>query len=359
MLKRRRSTGFTLIELLVVIAIIAVLIALLLPAVQQAREAARRAQCRSNLKQFGLALNNYHTSFNCLPPGYSQYTQGARQFGIPDHMNAFYQLLPYIEQDSVFNAMNFALGSRFRSRNNTALFKKLEVFICPSDLKNLNSPPGVINNPQSSYGLSMGTAPCNIWGFANQPDPRFPNGDPGNWGYWMSIQCNGAFRLVEEYPINMRDVLDGTAQTFAIGEQSRFIGQNDTYPNTWAQFGWFGVRDVWVAQTIAHAYAVPKINASPSIRTGLVPPPCITKPSSPCTFLNRKCCDNWLSQPLTATSEEFGQYGFRSLHPGGANFVFLDGSVRFLNSNIDRNIYGALSTIQGQETDTNIEALNL
>src|SRR2546426_2956338 len=98
--------GFTLIELLVVIAIIAVLIALLLPAVQQAREAARRTQCRNNLKQFGLALNNYHSSFNSFPQGMQQYVEHISPTARPTLVNAFYQLLPYVEGDLQYNAYN-------------------------------------------------------------------------------------------------------------------------------------------------------------------------------------------------------------------------------------------------------------
>src|SRR3990172_7642236 len=92
--------AFTLIELLVVIAIIALLIALLLPALQAAREAARRIQCRSNLKQFGVALNNYHSCFNSYPQGMPQYVQRKNPSPlIPTLVNGFYQLLPYVEGD--------------------------------------------------------------------------------------------------------------------------------------------------------------------------------------------------------------------------------------------------------------------
>src|SRR3954454_12849676 len=96
---RNSSRGFTLIELLVVIAIIAILIALLLPAVQAAREAARRAQCVNNLKQLGIALHNYHDVNSVLP-------WGAGPWGWHD-WSAHVMMLPYMEQTSVFNALNF------------------------------------------------------------------------------------------------------------------------------------------------------------------------------------------------------------------------------------------------------------
>src|SRR6516165_4703055 len=105
MRSHRVGRGFTLIELLVVIAIIAVLIALLLPAVQAAREAARRAQCVNNLKQFGLAIHNYHSSIDCVPYGEFDMSDGCDQWsGMPG-------LLPYLEQQVMYNALNIVVIS--------------------------------------------------------------------------------------------------------------------------------------------------------------------------------------------------------------------------------------------------------
>src|SRR5579859_7854071 len=95
LLKRK---GFTLIELLVVIAIIAVLVALLLPAVQQAREAARRSQCKNNLKQFGLALHNYHDAYKMFPPG-----GDAQSWGNSNWLNWQAKILPFIDQGPLYN----------------------------------------------------------------------------------------------------------------------------------------------------------------------------------------------------------------------------------------------------------------
>src|SRR6187401_202887 len=105
-LYRGTRKGFTLIELLVVIAIIGVLIALLLPAVQQAREAARRSQCSNNLKQFGLALHNYHSSYNVFPPGAIGAASPCQW-----HSTAFLHLLPYYDFAVLYNKLNFSLPS--------------------------------------------------------------------------------------------------------------------------------------------------------------------------------------------------------------------------------------------------------
>jgi prepilin-type N-terminal cleavage/methylation domain-containing protein len=356
--KRRR--GFTLIELLVVIAIIAVLIALLLPAVQMAREAARRTQCKNNLKQMGLALANYESTHGALPYGNAYYAQKAKPNEGPcnrgDHTNAFTLMLPYTEGAAVYNAYNFALGSRtannlapcwgtvFMNQNSTALLTRFEAYICPNDTLNIPTAPPSINNPQGSYALSLGTAPCRQWGFGGNPDPNVI-------GMPYYIPCNGAFQMVAQPPISFKDVTDGTAFTFSIGEQSRFLNQLDTFVNSWAQTEWFGITgDPWVTQMMGWAYAVPQINARPT--TVDRRPPCLS--SNPNTLYD--ACDGWINFPKNfnggASDQELGHFGFRSLHAGGAHFSFMDGTVRYLSADIERKLYGAMATrAKGEKID--------
>jgi prepilin-type N-terminal cleavage/methylation domain-containing protein len=143
-MRERRRAGFTLIELLVVIAIIAVLIALLLPAVQAAREAARRAQCVNNLKQLGLALHNYSNNVGSLPSGSLIYN-GATELW----WGAFVFMLPYMEQQNLYNALNFSYANptpenstRTSGAQSTVQTTTINVLQCPSDTDRLTTAMG-------------------------------------------------------------------------------------------------------------------------------------------------------------------------------------------------------------------------
>ncbi len=206
--------GFTLIELLVVIAIIAVLIALLLPAVQAAREAARRSQCVNNLKQIGLALHNYHQAVGAFPVGASEYlpsTNGTRNNNFQwDNWSCHTMILPYIEQQAMFNASNFSVGNNEECAgpqcwpnywiNSTVTLSRIQGFLCPSD-PYAGKGPANINNYNTSndnnYVGSQGTTTMT-------PQVNSASGSTGMFYYYVSY--------------NIANFTDGTSNTVAFSE---------------------------------------------------------------------------------------------------------------------------------------------
>ncbi len=201
--------GFTLIELLVVIAIIAVLIALLLPAVQAAREAARRAQCVNNLKQLGLAVQNYLSETNAFPPLYTNFTSAAN---LPNSQSTgiwplgwAVALLPMLEQQALYNAANYSFGAQ-SPPNNTLANTRLNSLTCPSE--NLNIGPwktGTWTNYAANYG---GPSPIMTWTGPITPFTTDSLGVSGS-GY-----ANGNLGTH-----GFESVTDGTSNTAAFSEK--------------------------------------------------------------------------------------------------------------------------------------------
>jgi len=242
----RARRGFTLIELLVVIAIIAVLISLLLPAVQSAREAARRAQCVNNLKQLALAAHNYESAQGSFPMGNryidntSFYSQNPCDSSSWYGHSAFNFILPYIEGNAQYNALNFSL--RANSIGNTTTTRTaVSSFFCPSDI------PAPVYDlapySQSSYGMSRGTQE-NIyenWASASFPDP---NGEqPGKCNAALG---NGMFGA--ENVVKISGVTDGTSNTTLFGEMSRWPNDPALGFNWWhftAAFGTTNTGGYW------------------------------------------------------------------------------------------------------------------
>ena len=321
--------GFTLIELLVVIAIIAVLIALLLPAVQAAREAARRSQCVNNLKQIGLALHNYDSAIGQYPLGAVTAvtnqgtatpvcpTDGSTHLTRKRH-TMWSLLLPYVEQSAAYNAINYDFaatgmqaGINAGSVNFTGLKTKVNTYLCPSDLP---ATPVTSTNAytQGSYAGSFGT--IDIIRYTSCPYEVEPDGMFGR------NRCYGN-----------ADMRDGSSNTLMVGEYSNFRTPLLFYGNYWGIFDWIGP-SAYPGLTTPQgglASSVPRINAN------------IVIPDVPTTGSAA-----WRNDPA---SLNMGQWGFRSLHPGGAHFLFGDGSVRFLKSTIDPATYRALSTRNGNE----------
>jgi prepilin-type N-terminal cleavage/methylation domain-containing protein/prepilin-type processing-associated H-X9-DG protein len=309
-----RKRGFTLIELLVVIAIIAVLIALLLPAVQSAREAARRAQCTNNLKQLALAANNYESTNLTFPGGsYSNYNGGPPtaadsncQSGIapcdfPENFSCFVRMLPFTEQAPMFNSVNFNLTSS-NYENLTIFGVRLSVLTCPSDTKN---DPVALNptTPNSSFNLIRGTLPPGNWMECYSSYA----GNAGTWDFgfatWKGPNIFAMYNgtIYNDSSVKVSGVTDGTSNTFLFAEHSHAMAVlNDPYyyvsDNSWQSGRWYDT-------LFATEYPM-TIN---------------------------------LQGNLNAANGPFGYYAItvaNSLHPGGANFAFCDGSVHFIKSTI-------------------------
>jgi prepilin-type N-terminal cleavage/methylation domain-containing protein/prepilin-type processing-associated H-X9-DG protein len=343
----RNRRGFTLIELLVVIAIIAVLIALLLPAVQSAREAARRAQCVNNLKQYALALHNYHQAVGSFPmmnsAAYSDFPPNSANFTTWGVFGAHAILLPYLEQTPLYNACNFDWGSYPRGAVNsdmtwtniTVWTTKISTFICPSD------------------GLSGNDNFCNYMG----------NCGTGT-NAWVADDSNGLFCQNRTYTI--ASLSDGTSNTIAVTEA--LVGATGTQNYRWYKAGLNSsyasrsnplmVRDarsnlaaiMAVVQECQAAIVNPSRFSNKGYRWQVGAPGftminIVLTPNPPnVTFATcRWDCND-------GCGVDFGQLQSPSSnHPGGVNVGFADGSVKFVKSTINQATWMALGSRDGGE----------
>ena len=320
-----RRPGFTLIELLVVIAIISVLIALLLPAVQAAREAARRAQCSNNLKQLGIAMHNYHDVIGSFPTLLWALNDPAFPTNNTFRASFFQMILPYIEQTPVYNAINFSVpyasGPDNGAINLTALTTVIAVYTCPSDPAPNQSQysrwdHGVGPNntatgesplgPKLSYFANAGD---NTTGTADNQSPwpftSLPNVRPSAFG--NGTTCTGIV-CRQGGTWGIRDITDGTSNTFGIGESLYESCNWFTWPNPNGNYAFTSVPINWKITTfdqVGYGNETGQLQSS----------------------------GNWV--PC---------FGFRSMHPGITQFLFCDGRVSGIKSSISRDVYRWLST---------------
>lgn len=311
LLRKPVRSGFTLIELLVVIAIIAVLIALLLPAIQQAREAARRTQCRNNLKQLGIALHNYADSHRVLPFAQQDTAKG---------YSAHTQLLPFIDQGALFNQMNFDLphGDVTNTAVRTA---EIPAFRCPSDTVNPLSALGGATNYMATKGSGV------IW-----LDPTGPNtGMPAQTGV-MFFQSS----------VRFGDIVDGLSNTAAWSERILADGNNGLVsPRSDVFFSPLSPATPDEAVSMCEAVDInnlanqfPLFMGAPYTHGQHTYQHINTPNSRSCGFFVA------LRASMSASSR----------HAGGVHMTLCDGSVRFVSDNVDRSLWRAIGTRNGDET---------
>jgi prepilin-type N-terminal cleavage/methylation domain-containing protein/prepilin-type processing-associated H-X9-DG protein len=317
----REVRGFTLIELLVVLAIIGVLVALLLPAVQAAREAARRVQCINNLKQIGIAIHSHQARREVMPPGFSLSNPWNDEI-TPGFGWAFF-LLPDLEQTALYNAANLSLFLTHESQQ-TVIATSLSTFLCPSegDLGPISAganAPVIMGGERMAVGqyvASAGYLDLRAW-YAPSSGGKRPD--------IRSVAIgSGAFYL--DSKISTRDILDGSSQTFMIGERSRAVS-DATWVGVPALGGDLCTKAGWPTQTCLSSMflALSRTGPAPDIFGGDIPP------------------------AGTINTRGGGPDGFSSRHPGGSNFVLCDGSVRFVKESISHQVFVSLGSRAGGE----------
>ena len=344
----RNRRAFTLIELLVVIAIISVLIALLLPAVQAAREAARRSQCVNNLKQIGLALHNYISATNVLPPG----RINSHIAGLGNCWGMYAQLLPQLEQQVIFNAFNFNLPPdvdttptvTFAEANSTGFTTFINTLLCPSDSDPVLVEVANTLNATHNYNVNTGSG-YPVVQYPAAPLTGYPNGtfyensrsSPASFVDGMSntVCVSETIRSVPDatYASNPLGVFLVTGNNSTTGPPLNTDADYQnlclSLPSTTTQYqDTRGVR--WHYGVPGHSMYNHRRGPNdplPDCRGGLPH----SNRSDPLW--------NWLSLNIAA----------RSAHPGGVNSLLADGHVQFIQNSISLATWQALATVAGGE----------
>jgi prepilin-type N-terminal cleavage/methylation domain-containing protein len=298
MSRQLKRVGFTLIELLVVIAIIGILVSLLFPAVQHAREIARRTQCKNNLKQIGVALQNYHDSFSAFPMG--------NTYNIASNWGSsfFVSLLPFTDNAGAFSKISFTAWPGWTANNPVYAGFNPTYQMCPSSP--LTSFKLRTDLPGEGYAQ---TCYAGIAGAQGRFDVEGAFGD-----------VSAAGILFYNSRIRLSDIADGVSNTLLVGEQSDLGADHSEIRSTGDWGAWMGCGFCFAGDP------------------GITPANFMTTTTSGITTLH----SNWplgskparTSHPfLGAAGEGGGNYPLQSAHFGGVHVALADGSVRFLANN--------------------------
>jgi prepilin-type N-terminal cleavage/methylation domain-containing protein len=293
-MNRSKQSAFTLVELLVVIAIIGILISLLLPAIQAAREAARRASCLNNLMQLGVGLASYESAYGSLPSGTIDDKGPIHNVAQGNHISWLVQILPYIEEQTTYKNIDLAAGT-YAKQNAAARAIKIALFQCPSY-------PGQ-QNPDA--GLS------NYAGCHN--DVETP----------IDVNNNGVLFLNSH--VRIKDITDGSANTFFVGEKGGNLQDLGWMSGTRATLRNTGAALDESLDDIFNQFPIPIATSSPSATAGDS-----EKPSE-----SGKPAEEPAKPAPPKTESDLFVGGFGSHHPSVVNFLFGDGAVNSIAKDID------------------------
>jgi prepilin-type N-terminal cleavage/methylation domain-containing protein/prepilin-type processing-associated H-X9-DG protein len=344
---RTGKGGFTLVELLVVLAIIGLLMALLVPAVQKVREASNSVSCANNLKQLGLALHDYHQANGCFPPGLV-----CSETNVSDaEASGFTYLLPFLEQANAGRLYHFD-APWYSADNYAAVGTQIGIFFCPSNRDQGRMDLGPIaaqwNTPLPPFAASCDYAFCRGANGALHRDwTRIPSQVRGVFNIHPSGEGRPGLRLSQ--------ITDGTSATFALGDAAggaagylvRDLGNSDRPALDPATGQPAVLEQSWSAAGIGDAGhpfygSVFAVTAQYGLDPDPRDEPMNRRPATPTVYGADGRGDGRSGKDFIS--------GFRSLHAGGCNFVFCDGSARFVSENIAPAVFRALSTFAGGET---------